>query len=632
MLSRKEEERNEKIIRGLMKLPPNRRCINCNGLGPQYVCTNFWTFVCTTCSGIHREFTHRVKSVSMAKFTSQEVDALQNGGNQRAREIFLKDWDTQRRRFPDSSNVDKIREFIKSVYVDRRFTDGKTSNRPPRDAQSPKNYEDDIRRASSYHSYSQSPPYEHQYEDRRYGKQTGVLTRKHGSDRGLHFGKISSFVYSPGRLREQMYEDRFANEGSSGRLSDYSMSSAGDPLKFDANSPTFQRGTGFNRRPMQPVRDILVQDAQRDVNGTTQSQINSSSGSLRSFDTKSVSQKSVSLGSLMDVVAEAEKSAGTQQPGTSLSPSSTAVIDLFANVTHQNSSTVSLEQKPPTVPFSESEGWATFDLPHHHTSAVEMKQESPAVMVSVNGLTKGNREALSSVNNSMQWSSVRSSTAHGLFTLNANEGNGNKQVVQSSTAPTNTQSWNAFDDFMGSHHQASFENQPQKSEPQVPVHNPIPSVDQYMSSTISEDTFKDGSQRLTEDHRAHIMSLPFDAFVSKSSFAAPMLPSVGGMPSNSHGRKSTNPFDLPSDSDLESSSVQFLNVSSLQAALPNPQSQTDFIGGLTQPWFPQSSVTPYIPSIPQGGLGYIVGQSPSAQSPNISSQGPVTSFGGNPFA
>lgn len=29
-----------------------------------------------------REFTHRVKSVSMAKFTSQEVDALQKGGNQ----------------------------------------------------------------------------------------------------------------------------------------------------------------------------------------------------------------------------------------------------------------------------------------------------------------------------------------------------------------------------------------------------------------------------------------------------------------------------------------------------------------------------------------------------------------------
>jgi len=32
MGSRKEDEKNEKIIRGLMKLPPNRRCINCNSL------------------------------------------------------------------------------------------------------------------------------------------------------------------------------------------------------------------------------------------------------------------------------------------------------------------------------------------------------------------------------------------------------------------------------------------------------------------------------------------------------------------------------------------------------------------------------------------------------------------------
>lgn len=35
-----------------------------------------------TCYSIcSREFTHRVKSVSMAKFTSQEVAALQEGGN-----------------------------------------------------------------------------------------------------------------------------------------------------------------------------------------------------------------------------------------------------------------------------------------------------------------------------------------------------------------------------------------------------------------------------------------------------------------------------------------------------------------------------------------------------------------------
>nr|POE62360.1 isoform 3 of probable adp-ribosylation factor gtpase-activating protein agd14 [Quercus suber] len=50
--------------------------------GPQYVCTNFWTFVCTICSGVHREFSHRVKSISMANFSAEEVSALQGGGNE----------------------------------------------------------------------------------------------------------------------------------------------------------------------------------------------------------------------------------------------------------------------------------------------------------------------------------------------------------------------------------------------------------------------------------------------------------------------------------------------------------------------------------------------------------------------
>ncbi|PWZ19138.1 hypothetical protein Zm00014a_015740 [Zea mays] len=118
----KEDERNEKIIRGLLKLPGNRRCINCNSLGPQYVCTSFSTFICTNCSGIHREFSHRVKSVSMAKFTSQEVSALQEGGNERAKEIYFKHWDLQGPVI-DSSDVHRLRNFIKNVYVERRYSD-----------------------------------------------------------------------------------------------------------------------------------------------------------------------------------------------------------------------------------------------------------------------------------------------------------------------------------------------------------------------------------------------------------------------------------------------------------------------------------------------------------------------------
>ncbi|PHT85791.1 hypothetical protein T459_07897 [Capsicum annuum] len=89
-----------------------------------------------------REFTHRVKSFSMAKFTSQEVEALQKGGNQRAREIYLKCWDPQSQWLPNNRykisklrNVDKVRDFIKTVYVDKRYAVAESSDRPPRDAQ-----------------------------------------------------------------------------------------------------------------------------------------------------------------------------------------------------------------------------------------------------------------------------------------------------------------------------------------------------------------------------------------------------------------------------------------------------------------------------------------------------------------
>lgn len=42
------------------------------------MCKNPFLFVCM----FSREFTHRVKSVSMAKFTAEEVSALRAGGNE----------------------------------------------------------------------------------------------------------------------------------------------------------------------------------------------------------------------------------------------------------------------------------------------------------------------------------------------------------------------------------------------------------------------------------------------------------------------------------------------------------------------------------------------------------------------
>ncbi|CAA6661930.1 unnamed protein product [Spirodela intermedia] len=645
MSSRKEEERNEKIIRGLMKLPPNRRCINCNSLGPQYVCTNFWTFVCISCSGIHREFTHRVKSVSMAKFTTKEVEALQKGGNQRAREIFLSDWDFQRTRLPDSSQ---------------------------------KSFEEDHRRASSYHSYSQSPPYDHQYEDRRYGKQSGMLTRKPGSDRGTFEGKISSLIYSPGRLGEQMYEDRFANEISGPRISDFSVSSTGDTLKFDGQPPNFQ-GDSTCVTNTQQVREILIEDGRcqvstqyseanprRNVESALHSQRSASSGSFGSFDSNSVSLKSVNSGGSREVVIEAEQPqssspiqpsfaqqgtipsasssdffAENQYSSTSLfeSPlsqsslhgnlgnpnmsgpsfvqqatsSSVLPLDLFAEITHPSSSTTLDKSQP--VPFSEKEGWATFDLPPSG-SASETKPTTFSTIVPVDGIGTAVFDALPPTGNNTQRSLEQSSFSHEASPSFTGQWNSGTSLVKLASEATTSQTWNAFDDSLRGFPLPSFGSSVPKNEVQVPAHIPPTIVDQKVL-LMSSDFDRDGLQISGIGGRA-----------VGSSFN-PVIPPMGA---NSRESKSTNPFDIPYESDLE----PFLDMSPLQATLPSVQFPPPFLNNLGQQWFPQNPMPPYVASVASvplaGSLPYMAGQPPSSQLPDIPSQGPVASLGGNPFA
>ncbi|KAG4954040.1 hypothetical protein JHK87_039634 [Glycine soja] len=118
--------------------------------GPQYVCTTFSTFVCTNCSGIHREFTHRVKSVSMAKFTPEEVTALQAGSNERAKQIYFKEWNPLRHSYPDSCNIHKLRDFIKHVYVERRYTGESCGSSLPRIKMSEKEESFASKKSSSF--------------------------------------------------------------------------------------------------------------------------------------------------------------------------------------------------------------------------------------------------------------------------------------------------------------------------------------------------------------------------------------------------------------------------------------------------------------------------------------------------
>ncbi|KAL0926921.1 hypothetical protein M5K25_003176 [Dendrobium thyrsiflorum] len=595
MSSKREEERNEKVIRGLLKLPPNRRCINCNGLGPQYVCTNFWTFVCTACSGIHREFTHRVKSVSMAKFTAQEVEALQNGGNQRARELFLKDWDLQNMKLPDSSYPDKIREFIKNVYVEKKYVGGRSSDKPPKDPQGLMTHEEH-RRASSYHSFSQSPPYDNQYEDRRYGKPRIMLTRKPGSDHGHYEGNISSVFYSPGRGREHMYEDQFANESSSSRISDYSVSSNGDPFRSSDQSQRF-----------------------------------ASLGSFGSFDEKSLHAKSANFGALPDAVFQSKNVSMTKQPNKSTNVSSetstpqpTAMIDLFtlqfsqqqniktsvdlfADFNNKPSCSFPSENKAAAVPSSENDGWAMFDTVHQvapdHEVTKGLRSMTPPCLEKSTEII----DAFSSKQDASQLLSDQIFTVHGEVTSTTNQWHTGFTEIQNAANSSSTPVWNAFDDSFQKNSLSLYANS---------------------SSFCGQQTDVTLPKVLNENSLQFPFVLDKDLPIKSSS---ERLPSVGLSceVSSTQEWKSTNPFDLSNELDAEASNM-FLDMSSLQSALPNSQLPNAFLDGLSQqPWFQHNSVSTFSAAIPQG-IPYVGGQIPSSQLPNITSQGSATS--GNPFA
>ena len=45
--------------------------------------------------GIHREFSHRVKSLSMSTFKDEEMLVMRRGGNEAARRKYLASWDSR---------------------------------------------------------------------------------------------------------------------------------------------------------------------------------------------------------------------------------------------------------------------------------------------------------------------------------------------------------------------------------------------------------------------------------------------------------------------------------------------------------------------------------------------------------
>lgn len=92
-------------------------------MGPTYICLDFKTFVCQTCSGVHREFGHKIKGISLSEWTPFEVQDIESGGNEIAAQCWLARWNAEDSDcvLPDSGNPESVREFMRKKYVEKKW-------------------------------------------------------------------------------------------------------------------------------------------------------------------------------------------------------------------------------------------------------------------------------------------------------------------------------------------------------------------------------------------------------------------------------------------------------------------------------------------------------------------------------
>uniref|UniRef100_A0A1B0FAV2 Arf-GAP domain-containing protein n=1 Tax=Glossina morsitans morsitans TaxID=37546 RepID=A0A1B0FAV2_GLOMM len=118
VVRKKQDDKYLEALRELITLGGgNRQCFDCGQKGPTYVNMTIGSFVCTRCSGVLRGLTppHRVKSISMATFTQEEIDFLKTHGNDICSKTWLGLWDPKRVVHQDQ------RELMIDKYERKRY-------------------------------------------------------------------------------------------------------------------------------------------------------------------------------------------------------------------------------------------------------------------------------------------------------------------------------------------------------------------------------------------------------------------------------------------------------------------------------------------------------------------------------
>ncbi|XP_030636062.1 arf-GAP domain and FG repeat-containing protein 2 [Chanos chanos] len=134
MSNRKQRDNQEvcaRKVRELAQTGVNKHCFECGQPGVTYIDITVGCFVCTSCSGMLRGLNppHRVKSISMTTFSQQEVEFLQNHGNEVGKRTWLCVFDPKTDGCFDARDTQKLKEFLQDKYEKKKWHFSKSKNR-----------------------------------------------------------------------------------------------------------------------------------------------------------------------------------------------------------------------------------------------------------------------------------------------------------------------------------------------------------------------------------------------------------------------------------------------------------------------------------------------------------------------
>ena len=110
-----------KKLNAIISKGSNRTCFECGEKGTTYVVMDFGTFVCSSCAGILRELSYKVKGTGVTIFSEKDIDFIGKNGNDNARKMWLGKFNPKKNKLPNPKNRNEIKQFIIDKYKNKLY-------------------------------------------------------------------------------------------------------------------------------------------------------------------------------------------------------------------------------------------------------------------------------------------------------------------------------------------------------------------------------------------------------------------------------------------------------------------------------------------------------------------------------